>query len=101
MAPGAETGWGWGVMSVLAHGSRDTIDRIAAAVGGVAFLLGIVAMAFGAFAPAVAAPTAVSTTVVSSPIPPGPNVQATFSWPTLPVPIWSIALWRLPPGRPL
>ena len=79
MAPGAEAGWGWGVMSVFAQGSRDTIDRIAAAVGGVAFLLGIAAMAFGAFAPAVAAPTAVSTTVVSSPIPGDPVTQTVLT----------------------
>lgn len=63
-------------MPVLGNGSRDTVDRIAAAVGGVAFLAGIAAMAVGALAPAPAAPpSAVSTTVVSSPIPGDPVTQ--------------------------
>jgi len=66
-------------MSVLANGSRDTVDRIAAAAGGVVFLLGIVAMAFGAFAPAVAAPGTVSTTVVSSPIPGDPVTETVLT----------------------
>lgn len=63
-------------MPVLGNGSRDKVDRIAAAVGGVAFLAGIAAMAVGALAPATAAPpSAVSTTVVSSPIPGDPVTQ--------------------------
>lgn len=63
-------------MPVLGNGSRDRVDRIAAAVGGLAFLAGIAAMAVGAASPpAVAAPTPVSTTVVSSPIPGDPVTQ--------------------------
>jgi|GEM_PF-6606420 len=67
-------------MSVFAHGSRDTVDRIAAAVGGIAFLVGIVAMAIGATGPAPAAPpSAVSTTVVSSAIPGDPITQTVLT----------------------
>jgi hypothetical protein len=63
-------------MSVFANGSRDRVDRIAAAVGGLAFVAGIVAMTVGALAPApTAPPSAVSTTVVSSPIPGDPVTQ--------------------------
>ena len=67
-------------MSVFANGSQDKVDRIAAAVGGVAFLAGIVAMAIGATAPAPAAPpSAVSTTVVSSAIPGDPITQTVLT----------------------
>lgn len=63
-------------MPVLGNGSRDRIDRIAAAVGGAAFLAGIVAMTIGATAPAPAAPpAAASTTVVSSPMPGSATTQ--------------------------
>ena len=63
-------------MAVLASGSRDRVDRIAAAAGGVAFLAGIVAMAFGALSPAVADPPgSISTTVVSSPLAGDPLTQ--------------------------
>jgi len=64
-------------MAVFRHNARLRADRIAALVAGVAFLLGIVAMAAGNIPTSPeAAPTAVSTTVVSSPIP-GPDVTAT------------------------
>jgi hypothetical protein len=55
---------------VLGNGSKDRVDRISAAVGGAAFLAGIVLMAVGAASPAQSAPPSIaSTTVVSSPIP--------------------------------
>ncbi|CAN5307292.1 hypothetical protein BH09ACT5_BH09ACT5_00160 [soil metagenome] len=63
-------------MPVLGNRSRDRVDRIAAAVGGVAFLAGIAAMAVGALAPASAdPPSTVTTTVVSSPVPGDPVTQ--------------------------
>lgn len=63
-------------MAVLPNGSRDTVDRISALVGGVAFLAGIVAMSIGALAPtSTPPPTAVSTTVVSSAMPGDPVTQ--------------------------
>lgn len=74
-------------MAVLSNGSRDRIDRIAALVGGAAFLAGIVAMTIGAVAPATTAtPSVISTTVVSSPIPGDPVTQTvtTTSPPTRP-----------------
>ena len=63
-------------MPVLGNGSRDRVDRIAAGVGGAAFLAGIALMAIGATAPAPAAPpTSLSTTVVSSPVPGAATTQ--------------------------
>ena len=68
-------------MSVFSHGARERVDRIAAAAGGVAFLAGITAIAIGSLAPQVAsAPTMISTTVASTPIPGDPvtmTVQST------------------------
>jgi hypothetical protein len=63
-------------MAVFRNNARLTADRIAALVAGIAFLLGIAAMALGNPTTQVAAPTAVSTTVVSSAIP-GADVTLT------------------------
>ena len=71
-------------MPVLGNGSKDRVDRIAATVGGLAFLAGIAAMAVGALAPVPdAPPTAVSTTVVSTPLP-APAVTQTVMTTTPP-----------------
>ena len=51
--------------------NRRAVDRIAAGVGALGFLIGIVAIIVGATAPENANPTALTTTV-SSPIPGGP-----------------------------
>lgn len=63
-------------MVVFSKDARLKADRIAALVAGIVFLIGIVAMALANTGSPVAAPTAVSTTVVSSPIP-GPDVTQT------------------------
>lgn len=57
-------------MPVFATSARQKADRIAAIVGLLAFVAGIVVIVWGATTPAVSAP--VSTTVVSSPVPGGP-----------------------------
>lgn len=63
-------------MAVFSTNARSRADRAAALVAGVAFLIGIAAMVLGN-APSVAEPpTAVSTTVMSSPIP-GADVTMT------------------------
>lgn len=72
---------------MLGNGSKDRVDRIAAAVGGAAFLGGIVLMALGAAAPVPSAPPSIaSTTVVSSPVPGSATTQTvtTTSPPTRP-----------------
>jgi hypothetical protein len=51
--------------------NRRMVDRIAAGVGALGFLMGIVAIILGATAPDTASPTSLTTTV-SSPIPGGP-----------------------------
>jgi len=67
-------------MSVFRSGSAAQVDRIAAAVGGVTFLLGLIAIAIGATAPAPdQVPTAISTTVASTPIPGDPVTMTVLS----------------------
>lgn len=63
-------------MAVFTNDARLRADRIAALVAGLAFLLGIVAMALGNVPPTGTVPAAVSTTVVSSAIP-GDDVTMT------------------------
>lgn len=65
-----------GDMAVFRNDARLKADRIAALVAGIAFLAGIGLMALGNAPSTAPAPTAVSTTVVSSPIP-GPDVTET------------------------
>ncbi len=68
-------------MSVLSKGGRDRVDRIAATVGGLAFLAGVVGIAVGGMTPADGdTPSAVTTTVASTPVPGDPvtmSVQST------------------------
>lgn len=68
-------------MAVFSNAARRSVDRIAATVGSVAFVLGLIAVAIGAFTPP-PAPVALSTTMVSSPLPGDPVVSTTQS--TLP-----------------
>jgi hypothetical protein len=59
---------------VFTNAARRRVDRISAAVGAVAFVLGMIAVILGAALPA-SGPTAISTTMVSSPIPGDPSTQ--------------------------
>ena len=63
-------------MAVFSNAARRSVDRIAATVGAVAFVLGLIAVAIGAFTPP-PAPVALSTTMVSSPLPGDPVVSTT------------------------
>jgi hypothetical protein len=66
-------------MAVFASGARQKVDRIAAIVGGLAFLVGIAAVIWAATTPDAAVPSTV-TTAVSSPVPGAPvtmTVQST------------------------
>jgi hypothetical protein len=66
-------------MAVFATGARQKVDRIAAIVGGLAFVAGIAAVIWGAATPGATVPSTVST-AVSSPIPGDPvtmTVQTT------------------------
>ncbi|HWS49888.1 MAG TPA: hypothetical protein VN241_02660 [Microbacterium sp.] len=61
-------------MAVFTNAARRRVDRISAIVGGIAFVLGLIAVTIGAFAP-VSGPSSVSSTMVSSPIPIAPTTQ--------------------------
>lgn len=66
-------------MAVFRNGAREKADKIAAAVGGFAFLAGIVAMAIGGMSAPSDAPIPVSTTVASTPVPGDPVTMTTQS----------------------
>lgn len=64
-------------MAVFTNAARRRVDRISAGVGAAAFVLGMAAVAWGAIAPPPAA--ALSSTVVSSPIPGDPITQTVLT----------------------
>jgi hypothetical protein len=66
-------------VAVFTSGAKERVDRIAAIVGGVAFLGGILLMALGNPLTDAATPQPVTTTVISSPLPGAAQTQTVLT----------------------